>query len=72
VATVRDKINVAASAASRADKSKDAFDLPPALERRRIVHPKAEDPRRFFKVGLQQGFMTGEMRFRGQFAQQQS
>jgi hypothetical protein len=33
-----------------------------ALERRRIAHPKAQDYAGF-KVGLQQGFATGEMGF---------
>ncbi len=41
------------------------------VERRRIAHPKAEDYANF-QVGLQQGFATGEMGFRGDFARQQS
>jgi hypothetical protein len=45
--------------------------LPPALERRRIAHPKLRITL-IFKVRLQQGFEIGEMGFRGQFAQQQS
>jgi hypothetical protein len=38
-----------------------------ALERRRIAHPKLRTTP-IFKVGLQQGFATGEMGFKGQFA----
>jgi len=34
--------------------------LPPALERRRIAHPKAQDYADFQR-GLQQRFATGEM-----------
>jgi hypothetical protein len=45
--------------------------LLPALERRRIAHPKLRTTP-IFKVGLQQGFTAGEMGFRGQFAWQQS
>jgi hypothetical protein len=42
-------------------------DAPPALERRLIA-----SPRLWAAVRLQQGFATGEMGFRGQFARQQS
>jgi hypothetical protein len=42
-----------------------------ALERRRIAHPKAQDYANF-QVSLQQGFATGEMGFKGQFAPQKS
>jgi hypothetical protein len=38
-----------------------------ALESRRIAHPKLRTTP-IFKVGLQQGFATGEMGFKGQFA----
>jgi hypothetical protein len=37
-------------------------DAEPALERRRIAHPKAQNYA-FFKVALQQGFAPGEMGF---------
>jgi hypothetical protein len=40
-----------------------------ALERRRMAYPKAQDYADFQR-GLQQGFATGEMGFRGQFARQ--
>src|SRR5215472_5415758 len=36
------------------------------LERRRIAHPRLGTTP-IFKVGLQQGFATGEMGFRGHF-----
>ena len=39
--------------------------------RRRIAHRKAQDYADF-KVGLQQGFVTDEMGFRGQLARQQT
>jgi hypothetical protein len=35
-------------------------DAEPALERRRMAYPKAQDTP-IFKVALQQGFATGEM-----------
>ena len=38
-----------------------------ALERRRITHPKAQDYANF-QSALHQGFATGEMGLRGQFA----
>jgi hypothetical protein len=41
---------------------RDLTDAEPALERRRMAHPKAQDYADF-KVGLQQGFATCEMGF---------
>jgi hypothetical protein len=43
----------------------------PALERRRIAYPKAQDYADF-KVGLQQGFATSEIGLNDQFALQKS
>jgi hypothetical protein len=42
-----------------------------ALERRGVAIPRLRTTP-MFKVGLQQGFATGEMGFRAEFAQQQS
>jgi hypothetical protein len=45
--------------------------VPPALERRRIAHPKAQDYT-IFEMRLQQGFTAGEMGFNDKFALQKS
>jgi hypothetical protein len=41
-----------------------------ALERRRIAHSQRLGTTPIFKVGLQQGFATGEMGFNDKFALQ--
>jgi hypothetical protein len=49
-------------------RRRDLTDAEPALERRRIAHPKGLGLRRL--KGLQQGFAVGEMGFNNQFALQ--
>src|SRR5262249_27357826 len=50
---------------------RDLTDAEPALERRRIAHPKGLGLRRFQRA-LEQGFATGGTGINGQFARQQS